>query len=402
MNRTELINFLVQQRHSKHYLEITVHDERQNFALIQCAHKVSTFPDSSDDFFSQNQQVFDLVFIDGIHTEEQVLKDIQNARHSLAEGGILVLHDCMPPDEWHQRESKDFKEGENWNGTVWKAVLRVFNESDYLCTLLDTDWGCGIIDTAKTQHPVRRDLPAVLHYGSHYPWLLEYRSSIATFVREYVQVFYHLACMGHWQQVCMEQLHQLQHNGFRSINMTVLGTEEDLQFVQTTCYGLHLENSIIFHDLVFTNFERPAFLAMEEYVQQHEGYVLYLHSKGVSNPVDATKTKWRHLMMRELVDKWEACMPQLLRCDVIGVNWRDMPPTSHFCGNFWYASTSYLRTLADFHTYYEHPRFNIGDRVDFKRLGCEFWISSGQEVPRVISLAYRNVDFCNPAFWADK
>jgi hypothetical protein len=126
---------------------------------------------------------------------------------------------------------------------------------------------------------------------------------------------------------------------------------------------------------------------------------LYLHSKGVSNPVDVNKTKWRRLMMRELVVNSESCLKQLPYYDIIGVNWREMPATSHFCGNFWYASTNYLRNLADFTQYYDNPRYKIWDAVESKRLGCEFWISSGSQAPRIQSLVCRNVDFCNPLYW---
>ena len=107
-------------------------------------------------------------------------------------------------------------------------------------------------------------------------------------------------------------------------------------------------------------------------------------------------------MMRELVEQSEHCLSQLPHYDIIGVNWRDLPPVPHFCGNFWYASTQYLRTLADFDHYYEHPRYQIRDTIDSKRLGCEFWIGSRAQAPQLLSLAYRNVDFCNPAFWYDK
>jgi hypothetical protein len=143
-------------------------------------------------------------------------------------------------------------------------------------------------------------------------------------------------------------------------------------------------------------------LAIQDHAQIHSGFVLYLHSKGVSNPADETKGKWRRLMMRELVEKWEDCAIQLPYYDIIGVNWREMPPISHFCGNFWYASTKYVRTLADFEYYYDHPHYQIWDAVHNKRLGCEFWISSSPNEPRMLSLAYSNVDFCNPEFWRNK
>ncbi|WP_315817962.1 hypothetical protein [Paraflavitalea speifideaquila] len=290
------------------------------------------------------------------------------------------------PDAWHQRELHEFREGENWTGTAWKAVLRLFNQTTHRCVLVDTDWGCGIIDTAGEQSPANRVLPELLNYESHYKWLLEYKISVAAFVRDHVKVFYHLACMGNWQQVFEEQLQLLHDNGFRQMNMTVLGCNEELRTVRLIALKYKMEIHILFSDPELAHFEKPAIGAIEKYANENEGYVLYLHSKGVSNPGDHTKTKWRRLMMRELVQEWEYCVLQLPNFDIIGVNWRDMPPVSHFCGNFWYASTRYLRTLADFKQYYQYPRFKIWDAINHKRLGCEFWIGSGNRRPNLLSL----------------
>jgi SAM-dependent methyltransferase len=406
MYRTELINYLARLRNAKRYLEIGVGGEEQNFAQVGCERKVgvdprpvTTFQGTSDDFFAQNEDEFDIIFIDGLHTEEQVSRDIANAYRCLATGGIILLHDCMPPDAWHQREPEAFQEGESWNGTVWKAVLREFNRAIYKCTLLDMDWGCGLIDTAKRQVPVCRALPDELDYEQHYAWLLEYRTSVADYIREQVKVFYHLACMGNWQQVFVEQLQQLQQSGFYRIDLTVLGSDEDLRWAHSTCSEWNIWPNLVFHAPELTYFERPALLAVQEYARQAEGYVLYLHSKGVSSPNDETKAKWRRLMMRELVENWDSCVMQLPYYDVIGVNWREMGPISHFCGNFWYASTRYLRTLADFQSYYDNPRYPIWDAVKDKRSGCEFWIGSGKETPALLSLVCSNVDFCKPDYW---
>lgn len=405
MNRTELINFLIEQRNYSRYLEISLKQEHQNFAQINCNYKFKLEVDSTDlittfpDFSLQKNTEFDIILIDGIHTEEQVITDIRNAERHLTKNGVIVLHDCMPPDAWHQRDLAAYREGENWNGTVWKAALRIFNSTEYKCYLLDTDWGCGIIDTAQNQTPLRRTLPETLDYEFHYFWLLEYKTSVAAYLRAQVKVFYHLACMGNWQSVLKEQMTTLQQSGFTSLNLSVLGTANDLEYVNMTCKELQLEYNIHFHAPDFTHFEKPAMLAIQAYAKSHKGYVFYLHSKGVSNPADETKVKWRRLMMHELVEKWEQCVLQLPYFEVVGVNWRDQVPTSHFCGNFWYASTRYLRTLTDFEYYYEHPQYQIWDAINSKRLGCEFWISSAPKMPRLLSLAYRNVDFCNKAFW---
>lgn len=396
MNRIELINYLIQQRNAKRYLEIGAHDEKNTFEYIDCPYKETTFPYYSKDFFSNNLKKFDLIFIDGIHTEEQAVQDINYACESLAKNGIIVLHDCMPPDIWHQREANSYNVGESWNGTVWRAVLRFFNETNFSCTLLDTDWGCGVIDTAKKQIPKSIQLSVNLNYEDHYPYLLEYKRSIGAYLRNQVEVFYHVACLGNWIEVVKEQLIHFKLNKFQQINITILGSFDDVNTVKLISDEQNVHLNIIYQSPELTHFERPTLLAIENYAKDNEGFVLYLHTKGVSSPDDETKKKWRRLMMKELVDNWEYCLNQLRFYDIIGVNWRDMPPISHFCGNFWYATTQYLRTLVDFNIYYERPLYHPQDD---KRLGCEFWISSGCKEPRLLSLHCRNVNFCDVNFW---
>lgn len=392
------------------YLEIGFTGDEYNFRRINCAHKqrleVTCHDENStgndDTFFREQQEKFDLVFIDGIHTEDQVTKDIRNALSCLNTGGIIILHDCMPPDEWHQREYETYKEGESWNGSVWKAALRYFNSSVHKCILLDTDWGCGIIDTSYTQVPACDVLPGELQYKIHYPLLLQYKLSTGVFLQEYVKVFYHLACMGNWKEVFREQMQQLYQYGFQWVDITLLGGNPELEFVKSYTAQIRLKTTILFSRNDITQFEKPALTAIQEYAASCNGYVLYLHSKGVSNPGDETKRKWRELMMRELVQNSGHCKKELGSYDLIGVNWRDMPPVSHFCGNFWYASTNYLRRLPDFNYYYNNPRYRIWDQVNSKRLGCEFWIGSRYEKAKILSLVYRNEDFCNAEFWKNK
>jgi hypothetical protein len=317
-------------------------------------------------------------------------------------GGVIIIHDCMPPDTWHQREPELYHEGEAWNGTTWKAALRYFNESSYKCFLLDMDWGCGIIDSSQAQAPQLREFPDTLNYAMHFPQLLRFKCTPGSLLREQVTVFYHLACLGNWKVVFEEQLIQLHRNGFHYINLTVLGAAEELQWAVETAERLEVRPALLLHSEDLTCFESLAMTAIESWARGADGYVLYLHSKGVSNPTHLSKMKWRRLMMHELVEKWEQCLTQLPYYDVVGVNWRDMPPVSHFSGNFWYASTRYLRKLADFTHYYGHPSYKISDAVNDKRLGCEFWIGSASEKPRVLSLVCRNVDFCNDNYWRNK
>jgi predicted O-methyltransferase YrrM len=112
IKRTDVINYLISKYGYKKYLEIGVRKASDNFNKIKCETRVGVDPKprgvcthkmTSDDFFLQNKKMFDIVFIDGLHIEEQVEKDIKNSLAILAANGTIVVHDCNPPTEWHQR-----------------------------------------------------------------------------------------------------------------------------------------------------------------------------------------------------------------------------------------------------------------------------------------------------------
>jgi hypothetical protein len=157
VNRTALINHLLQKYNLRTYLEIGVRNPNDNFNLIKTNSKIGVDPNpliklnniriqTSDEFFdtiSVNDK-FDIIFIDGLHLEYQCTKDIENSLRHLNDNGFILLHDCNPPSEKHQIEYYDGKSP--WNGTVWKSLarLRMSNPNVEIKTV-NTDTGVGII-----------------------------------------------------------------------------------------------------------------------------------------------------------------------------------------------------------------------------------------------------------------
>ena len=160
--RTELLNKLVETRGYRSYLEIGVRDPRHNFDKIKAPgpkHGVDpspqrpvTHPMTSDAFFATTSGTYDLVFIDGLHLAEQVEKDILNALEHLTPGGAIVLHDCNPLTA--DAQSDDYDGKKHWNGTVWKAWVKLRARRDDLAMcVVDIDEGCGVIQRGS-QEPV--------------------------------------------------------------------------------------------------------------------------------------------------------------------------------------------------------------------------------------------------------
>lgn len=162
MNRTSIINHLIQKYKLENYLEIGIRDG-SNFNKIDAALKIGVDPEpsseckgdkimlmTSDEYFSTIQNTdtkFDIVFIDGLHLEEQVTLDISNSLKHLKEGGFVVMHDCNPPTKKHQRENY-LLNGKylEWNGTTWKSYVKLRMKNPSLSmSVVNTDWGVGII-----------------------------------------------------------------------------------------------------------------------------------------------------------------------------------------------------------------------------------------------------------------
>jgi hypothetical protein len=174
MTRIDIINLLISKHNYKTYLEIGVRNPDDCLNHIQCElkHGVDpgvegdypvTFNMTSDEFFQINTSTYDIIFIDGLHIDEQVERDIINGLNVLSENGSIVLHDCNPPQIYHARE--DYQDhstpaGPYWNGTTWKAIVKVRSEVNNIYTsVVDTDWGVGVIQKSKTPNMIVNDNP---------------------------------------------------------------------------------------------------------------------------------------------------------------------------------------------------------------------------------------------------
>lgn len=161
MSRTDIINFLIKKNNYNTYLEIGV-DYGENFNRIDCKFKESVDPANdnyshanpthkmtSDEYFDKidgQNIIWDIIFIDGLHHQDQVDRDIMNSLKFLSDNGTIVVHDCNPESEEYQKVPRSSK---RWNGDVWKSFVKFRSSSDYECLTIDTDEGVGIIRKNK-------------------------------------------------------------------------------------------------------------------------------------------------------------------------------------------------------------------------------------------------------------
>jgi len=178
MQRYDVINHLIDVNGYKSYLEIGTQADKC-LEMVSCEYKYGVDPNpvlhkeenatefyqiASDDFFDMNDREYDIVFVDGLHEEEQVKRDIANALFFLRDGGCIVVHDCNPQEEINQEYPMPHVK--NWNGTVWKAWV-FFRGFDFLrMFVVDTDQGCGVIFRGE-QKPLSIDSPTFEEFSKN-------------------------------------------------------------------------------------------------------------------------------------------------------------------------------------------------------------------------------------------
>ena len=117
------------------------------------------FETTSDAFF-ENETAFlerrgvDVALIDGLHTYQQVVRDVENTLRYLRDDGVIILHDCNPVFEHIGRPAENYDDFRAhvrwwewlWSGDVWKAIVHLRSTHDDLrVAVLDCDFGVGIV-----------------------------------------------------------------------------------------------------------------------------------------------------------------------------------------------------------------------------------------------------------------
>jgi SAM-dependent methyltransferase len=157
MDRLGILNSIATKNNVQSYLEIGVANGYTLKGVI-CKHKIGVDPDknsaatlfiTSDEFFKNNKETFDLIFIDGLHHADQVKQDIYNALSVLNKKGVIICHDMNPYNEIMQRVPRQSAE---WTGDCWKAWVELrASRDDLSMQVVDTDYGCGVIFRGKQE-----------------------------------------------------------------------------------------------------------------------------------------------------------------------------------------------------------------------------------------------------------
>ncbi|SCB50958.1 class I SAM-dependent methyltransferase [Rhizobium lusitanum] len=165
----DFITQMVRSKRARTYLEVGVRDGA-TLTMIDCdaigvdpyfqftvnpagkKRALYLFQETSDEFFRDRDvkaimaKPIDVVFLDGLHQFEYLLRDFINSERVCHSTGLIMLDDCLPVNaEMTEREHRPEKRlnadlAQWWTGDVWKLVpiLKKWRP-DLRITLVDTN-----------------------------------------------------------------------------------------------------------------------------------------------------------------------------------------------------------------------------------------------------------------------
>jgi len=162
-NRIALINLLLSKYSKPSYLEIGC-ASNSLFDSLPIVNKIGVDPHlggnrrmTSNEFFKINTKIYDVVFIDGLHTYEQVRQDLTNALKVTKAGGWIAIHDMLPKD-WIECHIPIISTG-SWTGDVWKLGFELTNSKIFDFKIIKIDMGIGLIKVTDRNLRLKNDMP---------------------------------------------------------------------------------------------------------------------------------------------------------------------------------------------------------------------------------------------------
>lgn len=180
-NRISIINLLFSNQVDGKYLEVGCQGNVA-FDSIIAKSKVGVDPVkggtvrlTSDQYFSNNEEKFDVIFLDGLHTYEQIRLDIRNAAKSLKNGrGWIVLHDMLPRN-W--LEAHVPRISKKWTGDVWKIAFELKQAANIDFKIIRIDHGVGVLKISDSRLVSIPDLHSSLK-GKNYNYFYQNINSL--------------------------------------------------------------------------------------------------------------------------------------------------------------------------------------------------------------------------------
>jgi len=154
--------------------------------------------------------------------------------------------------------------------------------------------------------------------------------------------FYHIGSMCRWQSIYEDQVQSLKSSGLLDITENVyIGISGPMPKID-----LFPKAKIIIHNEKLEDGENQTLRKMYEMCQTIEPCkIWYIHTKGASRKNVDNTDSWRKYLEYFVITKHENCIEALDKYDICGAEWIKQRDISLFAGNFWWANSSYIKSL---------------------------------------------------------
>lgn len=201
--------------------------------------------------------------------------------------------------------------------------------------------------------------------------------------------YIHVYQVHNWAEIIEQQLYRMKKSGLYDkmdkLYIGLLGNKPTRQFSKKVEIIYQIDKQDLEQSLTLTSLHLNA--------HAFSGHIFYTHTKGVSHnsgEEDINQRDWRKMMEHYIIDRWKMCIGELEKNDVVGINWHlgegymnakskyaeGTPITPHFSGNFWWATTDYIKRLPIL--------LPLKSKYE-----CEFWI--GKANPSVAELWHTGI-----------
>lgn len=202
---------------------------------------------------------------------------------------------------------------------------------------------------------------------------------------------YHVATFPNWEKKVIAQCSRIINSGLLACTDRILvGVVGEAEPAVPTIERLLDGKAEVRYFGNPSLYEFPTLQMLYDELTDSDLQCWYIHTKGVSNQC-AIAERQRLYMESFVLDGHSECRKILEEYDACGTNWQlygfdQFNP--HFAGNFWWARSTYLKTLP------APNSLDVGDRYQ-----AEFWIGKNTQI-RPYCLSPVNPDpFAQPSAW---
>ncbi|HEX4511472.1 MAG TPA: hypothetical protein VH328_15400, partial [Burkholderiaceae bacterium] len=183
--------------------------------------------------------------------------------------------------------------------------------------------------------------------------------------------FWHIGAVGDWSRIAAEQYARLKASGLHEASEKIVvgfigGQKRQDELPSELREDAKLD---LFTTADVEDYEFPTLARAWREARGSADPLLcfYMHTKGASladTSLQRTTNAWRRYMEHFTVDNWEDCVATLGSYETCGVELQC--EESHYSGNFWWATSEYLRKLPDADEYWRQNKDN--------RVAAEFYL----------------------------